>query len=103
MVADARRDAGGNLRRSDLDDAVAEGRALARGDGDADIRQEDAVGAENLAELALADILRIDLLIVDDRAQARTRERELGLRVLALQVVDVQCCRKGVLAEVGEA
>ena len=103
MVADARRDTRRDLGRADPDDAVAERGALARGDRDADEGHEDAIGAQNLAELLFVHVLRIDLFVVDDGTQARTGERHFRLRILALQIVDVQRARKRVLAEIGKS
>ena len=74
VVADPGRDTRRDLGGTDLGNAVAEGRTLAAGDGNAGKRQENTVGAEYLAELALADITRIDPVIVDNGAQAGTAQ-----------------------------
>ena len=47
-------------------------------------------------------VLRINLIVIDDRAQARTRESNLCVRILALQQIRVQTGRKRILAEVGQ-
>ena len=65
-------------------------------------RHEDAVGADDLQQLRLVYVLRVDLIVIDDRAQARTRERDLRVRILALEQIGVQTGGESILAEVGQ-
>ena len=102
MVADAGGHAGGHLGGGDLHDAVAEGRALPGGHGDAHEGQENAVGAQHLTELLLPHIQRVDLIIVDDGPQPGAGQGHLRLRVLALQIVDVEGAGQRVLPEVAQ-
>ena len=48
------------------------------------------------------NVLRVNLVVIDDRTQARTGERDLCVRILALKQVGVQTGREGILAEVGQ-
>ena len=48
------------------------------------------------------DVLRVDLVVIDDRTQARTGERDLRVRILALEQIGVHAGREGILAEVGQ-
>ena len=91
VVADARGDAGGNLCRADFCDAVTECGGFAAGDRDADERQENPVGAENLAEFAFTDVARVDAAVVDNRAEARAAEAEFRMRIFAVDQIDVVC------------
>ena len=102
MTADTDVYACGNLGGGDADDIIAEACPLAGRDSDGRERHEDAVGADDLQQLRLVHVLRIDLIVIDDRAQARTRERDLCVRILALQQIRVQTGRKRILAEVGQ-
>ena len=70
VVPDAGGDARGYLGGGDPNDAVAEALALPGGDGDPGEGEEDAVGAQHLAQLALPHVQRGDLVVVDDGAQA---------------------------------
>ena len=92
----------GNLGGGDADDIIAEARPLAGRDSDGRERHEDAVGTDHLQQLRLVYVLRIDLIVIDDRAQARTRESDLCVRILALQQIRVKTGRKRILAEVGQ-
>ena len=84
VTADTDIYAGGNLGGGDADDIIAETRPFAGRDSDGRERHEDAVGADDLQQLRLVYVLRIDLIVIDDRAQARTRECDLCVRILAL-------------------
>ena len=102
MTADTDVYACGNLGGGDADDIIAEACPLAGRDSDGRERHEDAVGADDLQQLRLVYVLRVDLIVIDDRAQARTRERDLCVRVLALEQIGVQTGGKRILAEVGQ-
>ena len=102
MTADTDVYACGNLGGGDADDIIAEARSLAGRDSDGRERHEDAVGTDHLQQLRLVHVLRIDFIVIDDRAQAWTRESDLCMRILALQQVRVQTGRKRVLSEVGQ-
>ena len=49
------------------------------------------------------NVHRVDLIVVDDRAQARTGEGNLGARILALDVVGMHGGCIGILAEIVQA
>ena len=46
------------------------------------------------------DVFGIDLLIVDDGAQARTGKSDLGLRVFTLEQISMQTCCQSVTAKI---
>ena len=48
------------------------------------------------------DVLRVNLVVIDDRTQTRTGERDLRVRILALEQIGVHAGREGILAEVGQ-
>jgi len=100
MVANACRDACRNLRGGNLHDAVAEFLAFAARDRDAYEREEDAVGAKHLAEFTFVNVKRADLFVVHDGTESRAAEAHFGMRILLLQVVNVQCACKCITAEV---
>ena len=102
VVPDAGGDAGGHLGGGDPDDAVAEAIALPGGDGDPGEGEEDTVGAQHLAQLALPHVQRGDLVVVDDGAQAGAGQGHLGVGIFALEIVEVQGAGQGVLPEVGQ-
>ena len=58
----------GNLGGGDADDIIAEARPLAGRDSDGRERHEDAVGTNDLQQLRLVYVLRVDLIVIDDRA-----------------------------------
>ena len=100
VSADADTDAAGDFGGGDGDDVVAEAGAFAGGDGDASVREEESVSADDLQELALVDIPRVDLVVVDDGAQPRAGEGDLSVGEFLLDEVGVIPGGKGVLAEV---
>ena len=102
MVADSGGYARRHLGRAYFGDAIAESSAFPAGDRDPCIGQENAVGAENLTELALADITGIDAVVVDDGAQAGTAEGELGMRIIAVYIIGMEGCRQGILPVIGQ-
>ena len=103
VVANASRNAGGDLRRTDFHDAVAEFLAFAARDSNAHEREEDAVSAEHLAKFLLVNVERVNLVVVDDGAQSRAAEAHLGMRILLLQVIHVERARERIAAEVRKA
>ena len=46
------------------------------------------------------NVLWIDFVVVDNRAQTRTGERNLRVRIFALNKISVNSCRKCVLSEI---
>ena len=57
-------------------------------------------GADDLQQLPLMDVFGIDLLIVDDGAQARTGKSDLGLRVFTLEQISMQTCCQSVTTQI---
>jgi len=100
VVTDTGRDACRNLRSGNLHDAVTEFLAFAARDRNAYEREENAISAKHLAEFAFMDVERANLIVVHDRTKTRAAEAHFGMRILLLQVVNVEGAREGVTAEV---
>lgn len=103
MAADTDADAGRNLRRRNFDDVVAEGRTFTARNDDGRKGHEEAVGADNLCQFPFIYILGVDLIVVDDRAQARTGKGNFCMRIFPLQEPGVHACGDGVLLIIVEA
>ena len=58
------------------------------------------IRTENLTQLCLMDILRIDLVIINDRTQSRAGHRHLSMRIFSLQIIYMQRCCQGILSEI---
>ncbi len=69
--------AGGDLGGADLHDAVAELRALPGGHGDAHKGQEDAVGAQHLAQLLFPHVQGLILSLLT-MGRSRGQERDIS-------------------------
>lgn len=80
VTADANFNAGRDFSRGKSDYVIAETGAFAGGNSEGGKGHKDAVGADDLQQLPFMDVFRIDLLIVDDGAQARTGKSDLGLK-----------------------
>ena len=100
VVTDTGRDASRNLRSGNLHDAVTEFLAFAARDRNAYEREENAISAKHLAEFAFMDVERANLIVVHDRTKTRAAEAHFGMRILLLQVVNVQSTGESVTAEV---
>ena len=84
MAADADADTGRDFRSGNLHDGVTIAGAFAARYDDAGIGHEQAVGTDNLRQFPFVYVLRVDLIVVDNRAQARTGQGNFGVRVFAL-------------------
>ena len=84
MAADADADAGRYFGSGDFHDGVAVAGAFTARYDDAGVRHEQTVGADDLRQFPFVYVLRVDLIVIDDRAQARTGQGNFGMRVLTL-------------------
>ena len=100
VTADANFNAGRNFSCSKSDYVIAETGAFTGGNSEGGKGHKDAVGADDLQQLPLMDVFGIDLLIVDDGAQARTGKSDLGLRVFTLEQISMQTCCQSVTAKI---
>ena len=100
MISDSGRHSRRYLCRCNLYDAVTEMFLLAGRNSDTDIRQENTVRTQNLAQLLFVHIQWIDLIVVYDWTQTRTGQRILRIRIFALQIINVQCRCQCILVEI---
>lgn len=100
VTADANFNAGRNFSCGKSDYVIAETGAFTGGNSEGGKGHKDAVGADDLQQLPLMDVFGIDLLIVDDGAQARTGKSDLGLRVFTLEQISMQTCCQSVTAKI---
>lgn len=100
VTADANFNTGRNFGCGKSDYVIAETGAFTGGNSEGGKGHKDAVGADDLQQLPLMDVFGIDLLIVDDGAQARTGKSDLGLRVFTLEQISMQTCCQSVTAKI---
>ena len=100
MASDSCADTCRNLGCCDIYQVVTDTLALSGGYGDTCKRHKQTVCTDYLQKLWFMDILRINPVIVDDRAESRAGKSNLCVWIFSLQKVCVISCRKSIFTEI---